>query len=812
MVVVGEAGVGKTTLLRAAAATQHGPVLEGGGLSTLSWMPGLLAERALGKKIAANDPAQIARLLSESTGDGVLIADDLQWADRLSSEAVRIAAASTRVLAAVRVGDPDADPVLDALAQAGFDRVDLEPLDRESVTVLVSSLRPELSSTLVERLYRRTGGNPLLIEELVAAEGEVSDSLRLALAARMRTVSDSDRALVSMLAIAGRPVESADLGGGIDKLERSGWVAVADGWVSLRHALIADVVVENLTDEETRATHARFAAVCTRDGEAAVHHLAAGEDEIALVKATRAAEASTWPHEKATLLAVAAEASGPEPSARRAKAGLALSACDEFTRALDLLGSPDDYVQECRGDVHLARARSMWGLGDEEGARAEINAGIEVAVPGSDADIQLRVERSSDLLFAGETERGLREAKETWDIAEGSGVGRAIAKGNLSLAHLVCRTDEAEAELLEAIRVAIEEGNDQIEVRCKNNHVLLLQSEGRIDEAKATQEALIERARELGLSAFERMLLGQSLQYLLPAGAFDELIERADDLLAGPLAARSRCETASLRAQALVELGRLDEALTSIDRELVTAPPDFQGRGLLDNVKAWLLVYAGRPRDAIALADEALATYAQDWVEQALLWKRAWARFDLGDDPGPLEVKEGFSTEYQVEEIRGLRLLASGDAREAAAIFDELAAADEHASITTRLIWLSGEATRVAGDAAGSKDRLRRAEERATTFKLEPLLARIRRSLRLAGERRAAPRGKAGGLSPREQEVLALVGEGLTNDEVARRLGLSSSTVRRHISNASVKLGASSRHQAALLAGGVHRTRGEGSA
>jgi NarL family two-component system response regulator LiaR len=55
-------------------------------------------------------------------------------------------------------------------------------------------------------------------------------------------------------------------------------------------------------------------------------------------------------------------------------------------------------------------------------------------------------------------------------------------------------------------------------------------------------------------------------------------------------------------------------------------------------------------------------------------------------------------------------------------------------------------------------------------------------------------------LSAREKEVLALVAEGLRNDEIAERLVISTNTVRKHVSACMSKLGASNRAQAAALA------------
>ncbi|WP_405985323.1 response regulator [Streptomyces sp. NBC_00872] len=56
------------------------------------------------------------------------------------------------------------------------------------------------------------------------------------------------------------------------------------------------------------------------------------------------------------------------------------------------------------------------------------------------------------------------------------------------------------------------------------------------------------------------------------------------------------------------------------------------------------------------------------------------------------------------------------------------------------------------------------------------------------------------GLTPREREILDLIGEGLTNAAIGKRLFLSEKTVKNNISRLLAKLGVERRVQAAVLA------------
>ncbi|SOD64848.1 two component transcriptional regulator, LuxR family [Streptomyces zhaozhouensis] len=66
--------------------------------------------------------------------------------------------------------------------------------------------------------------------------------------------------------------------------------------------------------------------------------------------------------------------------------------------------------------------------------------------------------------------------------------------------------------------------------------------------------------------------------------------------------------------------------------------------------------------------------------------------------------------------------------------------------------------------------------------------------------RQPDPSPRLNALTEREREVMGLVGAGLTNDEIARRLVVSPATAKTHVSRVMTKLGVRDRAQLVILA------------
>jgi LuxR family transcriptional regulator, maltose regulon positive regulatory protein len=259
--------------------------------------------------------------------------------------------------------------------------------------------------------------------------------------------------------------------------------------------------------------------------------------------------------------------------------------------------------------------------------------------------------------------------------------------------------------------------------------------------------------------------------------------------------------------------GRLEEA------EELFARCEAYPRALLG--RAALALDRGQPEDAAELADRYLRRFPdRTRLERcAGLEVAVRAHAQLGNVDRARETMEQLreiASRLQTQPLQAAALLAEGTVVAAQGDHDAARRSFEDALDLLAASGGSFEIARVRLDLAAALGTLER--HRAARREIEAALASLT-ELGASGEaaraeamlrrlprvrpatRTGTPDGPLGQLSQREREVLVLVAEGLTNQQIAERLVLSDHTVHRHVTNILRKLRLPSRAAAASLAG-----------
>ena len=807
--VIGEPGIGKTSLVRAGAATATVRLFEGGGFATLVETPYLALRRAIDVPLAG-DASAAAAIVERHVGPDVLFIDDLQWVDSATIAAVRLLRGRIGLIVAIRSGDPGSDAAMTLADELGLERLSLPGLARDAASALVRRHRPDLSAGEVARLVANAGGNPLVLEE-IATRGEPSGVLRRSIAAGVKGLTADARRLVEVLAVADLPIERARLDATVDVPLRAGILAERDGRVEVRHALIAEAIRDELGLADREERHTQAAALIDEPLEVARHLVLGGQSDAAAAAAAAAIPLSDDPTTRAGLLEVIARTAPPGSGlAPSLQAAAALSAVSDWQSVVGVLGIDDgDGSAEERAERDALLAHALFSLGRHDEARRVLaRADTATIDPSSAAAAHLAIERAAFMVNVdGRIEDAIADLRAALASQSPQGPAHGQVRAILESMHVMATLPVDIPYLLAAIdgALAYRAYASAADLARVVNYALLIWQGA--DAALTFVDGLAPRFEGAGVGGTAIELKAESVQASLLAGRPRDAVARADDLLEMPAPPRSRHTAEIFRARAFGLMGQLDETHRLDALESVVAS-DFVGRGLLLATQAELALWGGQPDRAIALVDMAVAIPSPINGGHTLpLLTRSWAAFDSGRRPSPVtgilpapaQVGASFESE-------GLQLLHAGDAAAAATQFAAAAAnwMGFNAPRAQFCQWAEGEALRRAGDLRLTEHRLVAALESAVASDHEVVAVRIRRSMRQAGvrvplvERSPGTAGK--GLTRRERELLGLAGQGLTNAEIARRMGLGRPTVARILSNAMGKLGAESRAHAVSLA------------
>src|SRR4051794_23491410 len=270
VLVAGEAGIGKTALVRAFCD----------GLAATSVLAGacdaLYTARPLGPfvDIAEEVGGELSALVAAGAAPGavaaalaqelrrrdsvVVVLEDLHWADEATLDVVRLLARRIEsvpalVLATYRDDELDrAHPlrlVLGELPRRAADRLTVAPLSAAAGAALAG---PTTVDT--HELHHRTGGNPFFVTEVLAADGDgVPATVRDAVLARIARLTPDARALLDAVAIVPPRAElwllEALTGGdlsGLDACLASGVLRPERDAVAFRHEIARAVVEQAL--------------------------------------------------------------------------------------------------------------------------------------------------------------------------------------------------------------------------------------------------------------------------------------------------------------------------------------------------------------------------------------------------------------------------------------------------------------------------------------------------------------------------------------------------------------------------------------
>ena len=785
----------------------------------------------------------------------LLLLDDLHWSDDATLELLATLAEPLGelpilVVAGYRSDGLPRDHALRRLRHelrrdGRLEELTLAPLALSETGELLAGILGDSPSPAVARaIHERARGVPFFIEELAQATdaGQVPETIRDAVLMRASELSDEALEAAQAAAVAGETFDLEIVGaiatvGGLAELAERGLIAEDGlGHAAFRHALTRDALYGDVPWLQRRIFHRRLAeALERRPGrsmEVATHWLGARNEPRARAALMLAAEESRAVH--AHRDAVRAARQGLELWPAGDDDERRVAALEAHARSAELAGELGEAAAAWRelsatrsGEPLAAAQRSLAAvcelLGDRDAAATARRAAAEAyAATGCTAEAAIERLALADYL------RNTSQHQAAIELARIAGREAATAERldlrarALGLEGLSTALGGDHAKGLAAVQaglaLALEHSQIAVAAELYQRLSMVLYDAADYRRAQATLDTALGICRTDDLASTELACVTCMVYVLRECGEWPRAEEVAAELIAQDRGVWV-CEGLIGVIHALQGKHASARRLLASCHAAATQANHFHMT--IDSVTGLARVAAaqGADDDAVAFARSLITLWERSEDHHMGVAALRWAAgffAQRGDLECAHRCAEALTrmagTSGHADALAALAFaigetaLADGDAesaaeqlRRSADLHRDLDIPYERAEIGLR----AGIAVAATGDRDGALELLGASYRTARKLGARPLATEAAVAVRALGGslgRRAAADAEGGGLSPRELEIVRLVGAGRSNREIAQELYLSPRTVDSHLRNLLRKLDCRTRVDAARRA------------